>query len=54
MLKRLLVVLVLVVTPLSGCGGSGPTTVTAQFSDAAGLFEGNDVGVLGVRVGSVT
>lgn len=54
MLKRLLVVLVLVVTPLTGCGGPGPTTVTAQFSDAAGLFEGNDVGVLGVRVGSVT
>ncbi len=38
---------------LSGCGGGGGTTVTAQFRDAAGLFEGNDVGVLGVRVGSV-
>lgn len=54
MLKRLIVVLALAVTPLTACGGSGPTTVTAQFSDAAGLFEGNDVGVLGVRVGSVT
>ena len=38
---------------LTGCGGSGATTVTAQFSDSAGLFEGNDVGVLGVRVGEV-
>jgi virulence factor Mce-like protein len=38
---------------LGGCGGSS-TTVTAQFSDAAGLFTGNDVGVLGVRVGEVT
>ena len=39
---------------LSGCGGGGGTTVTAQFRDAAGLFEGNDVGVLGVHVGTVT
>jgi virulence factor Mce-like protein len=39
---------------LTGCGGSGATTVTARFADAAGLFEGNDVGVLGVRVGEVT
>jgi len=39
---------------LSACGGGGGTTVTAQFQDAAGLFEGNDVGVLGVRVGSVS
>jgi phospholipid/cholesterol/gamma-HCH transport system substrate-binding protein len=39
---------------LTGCGGSGATTVTARFSDSAGLFEGNDVGVLGVRVGEVT
>jgi virulence factor Mce-like protein len=39
---------------LSGCGGGGGTTVTAQFRDASGLFEGNDVGVLGVRVGSVS
>lgn len=38
----------------SGCGGSSGITVTAQFSDAAGLFTGNDVGVLGVRVGEVT
>ena len=39
---------------LTGCGGSGATTVTARFADSAGLFEGNDVGVLGVRVGEVT
>jgi len=38
---------------LGGCGGSS-TTVTARFTDAAGLFTGNDVGVLGVRVGEVT
>jgi phospholipid/cholesterol/gamma-HCH transport system substrate-binding protein len=46
--------LVLLGGMLSGCGGGGGTTITAQFRDAAGLFEGNDVGVLGVRVGSVT
>jgi virulence factor Mce-like protein len=39
---------------MSGCVGSSGTTVTARFSDAAGLFTGNDVGVLGVRVGEVT
>ncbi|MCW2749239.1 MAG: hypothetical protein JWR83_349 [Aeromicrobium sp.] len=49
-----LVGLALLAGMLSGCGGGGGTTVTAQFRDAAGLFEGNDVGVLGVRVGSVT
>ena len=38
---------------LGGCGGSSETTVTARFNDAAGLFTGNDVGVLGVRVGEV-
>lgn len=39
---------------LSACAGSSGTIVTARFSDAAGLFTGNDVGVLGVRVGEVT
>ena len=39
---------------LCGCAGSSGTTVTAHFADAAGLFTGNDVGVLGVRVGEVT
>ena len=35
-------------------GRSGPMTVTAYFPDSAGLFEGNDVGILGVTVGTVT
>ena len=34
--------------------GAGTITVTAYFSDSAGLFTGNDVGVLGVPVGTVT
>jgi virulence factor Mce-like protein len=38
---------------LSSCVGHGGRTVTVQLRDAAGLFEGNDVGVLGVRVGEV-
>lgn len=37
---------------LTSCGSSG-MTVTAQFKDAAGLFVGNDVGILGVPVGEV-
>ena len=55
---RLVVAVIAVLTAtlglLSGCTGSSGTTVTARFSDAAGLFTGNDVGVLGVRVGEVT
>lgn len=44
---------------LSGCGvlpgiGSDTITVTALLPDSAGLFEGNDVGVLGVPVGEIT
>lgn len=56
MMRRLVVALVLglVATTLAACSGGGGTTVTAQFRDAAGLFVGNDVGVLGVRVGEVT
>jgi virulence factor Mce-like protein len=50
----LVLVLAVLAGLVSGCGGGGGTTITAQFRDAAGLFEGNDVGVLGVRVGSVT
>lgn len=46
-------VVITLVAGLSGCS-AGQTTVTAQFKDAAGLFEGNDVGVLGVKVGEVT
>ena len=57
-MKRLLATLVtaLMTLQLGGCclvdGGS--RTVTVMFADTAGLFEGNDVGVLGVRVGKVT
>ncbi|KQV73715.1 hypothetical protein ASC61_01060 [Aeromicrobium sp. Root344] len=53
--RRVVMAVVLVATGFlaGGCGGQEATTVTARFSDAAGLFEGNDVGVLGVRVGSV-
>ncbi len=40
---------------LGGCGlGRGTRTVTVHLADSAGLFEGNDVGVLGVKVGEVT
>jgi phospholipid/cholesterol/gamma-HCH transport system substrate-binding protein len=42
----------LVAGVLTSCGSSG-MTVTAQFKDAAGLFVGNDVGILGVPVGEV-
>lgn len=55
--RRLLGVAAVVLTVLGlmgGCAGSSDTTVTARFADAAGLFTGNDVGVLGVRVGEVT
>jgi len=44
----------------SACGavpdvpGSGKMEVTAYFVDAAGLFVGNDVGILGVPVGEIT
>ncbi len=40
----------------SGCGAlpGGSMTVTAMLRDSAGLFVGNDVGVLGVPVGKVT
>ena len=42
--------------PLSGCGllGGGSLEISAVFKDSAGLFVGNDVGILGVRVGKVT
>ena len=57
MLARLLALLLLCVVGLGsglGMGGSGTITVTAYFPDSAGLFVGNDVGVLGVPVGRVT
>jgi len=48
--------LLLTLTAASGCGfvGGGPMTITAELADSAGLFTGNDVGVLGVPVGTVT
>lgn len=40
---------------LSGCGmfEKEPMKVTVLLSDSAGLFEGNDVGILGIPVGKV-
>lgn len=53
----LLVGLLLLTT--SGCtpsvlGGGDERTVTAYFADTAGLFVGNDVGILGVTIGEIT
>jgi virulence factor Mce-like protein len=50
---------VLTTLAMLGVGGcapfsDGPITLTAYFDDSAGLFVGNDVGVLGVPVGKVT
>jgi virulence factor Mce-like protein len=51
---------VLTALVMLGSGGcsvpftDGPITLTAYFDDSAGLFVGNDVGVLGVPVGKVT
>ncbi len=57
-MKKLLASLAAVTAVLatSGCGllGGGPREITAVFPDSAGLFLGNDVGVLGVAVGKVT
>lgn len=41
---------------LGGCSFTGDEafTVTVQLDDSSGLFVGNDVGVLGVKVGEVT
>ncbi len=48
--------LLLTTSLLAGCGlsGAGDRTVTVMLPTSAGLFVGNDVGVLGVHVGSVT
>ena len=42
--------IVLVLTTVGG----GPTEVVAEFTDSAGLFVGNEVGIRGVKVGEVT
>lgn len=40
----------------TGCSAVGDNTLelTAELSDSAGLFEGNDVGILGHAVGTIT
>ncbi|KRF17280.1 hypothetical protein ASG90_08240 [Nocardioides sp. Soil797] len=55
-LMRLLAMLLALLVGLTGCGpfDSGKTTITVELSNSAGLFVGNDVGVLGVAVGTVT
>lgn len=57
-MKRVLLFLVTAALALSvsACGpfGDGTRTITAEFPDSAGLFVGNDVGVLGVPIGTVT
>lgn len=54
-LLRALTALLLLLTA-AGCGltGGGARTITALLPDSAGLFTGNDVGVLGVKVGHIT
>ncbi|HET7683831.1 MAG TPA: MCE family protein [Marmoricola sp.] len=51
-----LAVLLAVLIGCSGCTPLQPDTIriTARLADAAGLFVGNDVGILGVPVGTVT
>jgi len=49
-----LVAVGLLMTSSCGIGGSGKMTIKAYMADSAGLFVGNDVGVLGVPVGKVT
>lgn len=52
---RLLLVAVLVATmPACTPLGADKMTFTAMFADSAGLFVGNDVGILGVTVGEIT
>ncbi|GAC1380409.1 MAG: MCE family protein [Marmoricola sp.] len=48
------VVIALAAGLLSSCGFTSTKTIYAQLSTAAGVFVGNDVGVLGVPVGTVT
>lgn len=39
---------------IPGLGGDDKMTMTAYFTDTAGLFIGNDVGILGVTIGKIT
>ncbi|UDY22321.1 MCE family protein [Nocardioides sp. Kera G14] len=48
-----IIVILLIVLGLKAFSGGGGMTVTAYFPSSAGLFKGNDVGVLGVKVGTV-
>ncbi len=56
MRRALVPVLAAVLLPLPACLplGDDALTVTVQLEDTAGLFVGNDVGVLGVSVGEIT
>jgi phospholipid/cholesterol/gamma-HCH transport system substrate-binding protein len=56
-LRRLgLVVMAFLLLSTAGCSAAGDdsTEVTAYLADSAGLFVGNDVGILGVPVGTIT
>ncbi|GAA3833794.1 MCE family protein [Nocardioides panacisoli] len=58
-LRRLaLAVIAAVLFSTSGCGvlpgSAGSREISAYFEDSAGLFKGNDVGILGVVVGKIT
>ncbi|MCX6395942.1 MAG: MCE family protein [Propionibacteriales bacterium] len=59
-MKRLLScgLLIALVVGFTGCAPAGigkdKITITALLTDSAGLFVGNDVGILGVTVGKVT
>ncbi len=58
--RSLKIALILVVAAIAGVAsvpltllGHGTIMVTAQFSDAAGLYTGNPVEVLGIRIGKI-
>jgi phospholipid/cholesterol/gamma-HCH transport system substrate-binding protein len=55
-MKRLVIAFLGLTISVSGCSlpGSGSREISAMIGDAAGLYVGNDVGVLGVPVGKVT
>ncbi|WP_121258898.1 MCE family protein [Nocardioides ferulae] len=54
--RRLLVPVLALLLGTAGCNplGSDAMQITVELDDSAGLFVGNDVGVLGVPVGEVT